>query len=237
MGERGVVTINQGFVNVFYVPGTEGGLLVDAGVAGKEDGILQELAALGVNPEDIRCVLITHAHSDHYGGLADLKAATGAKVLASRTAAEFMREGASEPIVPQGILFKSIFSLAGGLAKISDRVKEMVDPEIDPVEADVPVDGEFDLAEFGVGGRVLSTPGHTLGSLSVYLDSGDLMIGDTFMALGRSISISVAQDRNLVKESMEQMLSLPVERVHLSHGSSCGPEEMRRLYDRQFGGT
>lgn len=237
MGESGVVRISQGFVNVYYVPGSEGGLLVDAGVGGKGDGILQELAALGVKPEDIRCIVITHAHSDHYGGLVALKEATGAKVLASQVSAEFMRVGASEPIAPQGILFKSVFALAGALSRISDRAQEAVDPEITPVEVDIAVDGEFDLAKFGIGGRVLSTPGHTLGSLSVYLDSGDLMVGDTVMALGGFMLIAVAQDRNLVKESMEKMLHLPIESIHLSHGSSYGAQRMRRLYDRQFART
>jgi glyoxylase-like metal-dependent hydrolase (beta-lactamase superfamily II) len=44
--------------------------------------VLAELEALGKNPRDVKRIILTHAHQSHLGGLATLKAATGARVFA-----------------------------------------------------------------------------------------------------------------------------------------------------------
>lgn len=46
-------------------------VLIDAGPGGKHERVLPALAHLGLSPEDIDLVLLTHAHFDHQGGLLD----------------------------------------------------------------------------------------------------------------------------------------------------------------------
>ena len=43
---------------------------------------------------------------------------------------------------------------------------------------DVVVKEDTDLRDYGVDARVLTTPGHTMGSISVLTSEGDCMIGD-----------------------------------------------------------
>jgi hydroxyacylglutathione hydrolase len=50
--------------------------------------------------------------------------------------------------------------------------------EFDEVEPEILVDEEMDLLEFGVNGRIVHTPGHTSGSISLLLDSGEAFVGD-----------------------------------------------------------
>jgi glyoxylase-like metal-dependent hydrolase (beta-lactamase superfamily II) len=45
-----------------------GARLVDAGVRPDGDRILDNVRSLGLDPRDVRQILLTHAHADHAGG-------------------------------------------------------------------------------------------------------------------------------------------------------------------------
>src|SRR5512140_2583983 len=91
--------------NVFVVPGvtantyllvdTDGITIIDAGLPRSEKKILAYLASLGKAARDVKRIVITHADLDHYGGLAALKKATGARTCASQIEADAMAQGAS----------------------------------------------------------------------------------------------------------------------------------------------
>jgi metallo-beta-lactamase class B len=79
--------------NVWWVGGTDiasilvrtaaGAMLIDGGYETTAPQILANLKALDVDPRSVKILLNTHGHIDHAGGLAALKAATGAKLYAS----------------------------------------------------------------------------------------------------------------------------------------------------------
>lgn len=54
-------------VNWTLVTGDSGVLLIDAGFPGHHDDVLWSLSALGFGPDDLRAILLTHAHIDHLG--------------------------------------------------------------------------------------------------------------------------------------------------------------------------
>ncbi len=56
-------------------------------------------------------------------------------------------------------------------------VKPFLKHEAPPVEPDVLLHGETSLEEFGVRARVIETPGHTAGSVSVVLPGGEIIAG------------------------------------------------------------
>ncbi len=70
-------------LGVYLIPTDEGHILIDGGMPGQGDGILASVSQLGFDPADIRILLNTHAHFDHSGGLAEIKAATGARLIAN----------------------------------------------------------------------------------------------------------------------------------------------------------
>ncbi len=57
--------------------------LIDTSITSAAPKILKQLQTAGYQPEQVRRILITHAHSDHVGSLPALQAATGAQVYAS----------------------------------------------------------------------------------------------------------------------------------------------------------
>ena len=76
--------------NQYLLIDPDGLTLIDAGMPGSHRKALSYLAGLGYKPEDLKRILITHADFDHVGGLAAIKAATGAHVFASPVEAQAM---------------------------------------------------------------------------------------------------------------------------------------------------
>ena len=70
-------------IAAFLVTTPEGHVLIDGGLPESAPLILDSIKALGFQPADVKVLLNTHAHFDHSGGLAALKAATGAQLVAS----------------------------------------------------------------------------------------------------------------------------------------------------------
>ncbi len=66
---------------VYAITTSEGIVLIDAGVAAEvEPVLLPGFAALGLDPADVKLVLLGHGHSDHYGGASHFQTQYGARV-------------------------------------------------------------------------------------------------------------------------------------------------------------
>jgi len=80
-----------------YLVVTDGGLaLIDGGYPSTAGQILANIKALGFEPRAVKVLLSSHAHVDHAGGLAELKAATGAVLYASAEDGTLMRRGGKD---------------------------------------------------------------------------------------------------------------------------------------------
>jgi glyoxylase-like metal-dependent hydrolase (beta-lactamase superfamily II) len=157
--------------NPYLLLDPDGLTLIDAGLPGSHRKILRYLAGLGYTPQDLKRILITHADFDHVGGLAALKAATGARVYASPVEARAIAEGhASRPLKPRRRITKLLFDLLAGLFKPA------------PVQVDEFLsDGQI-LPVLG-GLRVVETLGHTPGHISLFAPSaGVLFCGDSIVS-------------------------------------------------------
>jgi glyoxylase-like metal-dependent hydrolase (beta-lactamase superfamily II) len=157
--------------NPYLLIDPDGLTLIDASLPGSHRKILRYLASLGFAPADLKRILITHADFDHVGGLAALKAATGAHIFASPIEAQAIAAGhSSRPLKPRSVIVKLLFDLMAGLFKPKPvRVDEVLsEGQILPV----------------LGGlRVIETPGHTPGHISLYIPStGVLFCGDSIVS-------------------------------------------------------
>ncbi|MFD1734272.1 MBL fold metallo-hydrolase [Deinococcus malanensis] len=76
----GLHQLSLGIVNVFLLEHDSSLVLIDTGVAGSEDVILNAVRTLGHTPTDVHHIIVTHFHPDHSGSLAALKVVTGARV-------------------------------------------------------------------------------------------------------------------------------------------------------------
>jgi metallo-beta-lactamase class B len=81
-------------LSAWLISSSEGHVLLDSGASPAGAKLIEaNIQALGFKRSDVKVLINTHAHYDHAGGLAQLKADTGAKVWASR---------ADEPALEKG---------------------------------------------------------------------------------------------------------------------------------------
>jgi len=213
--------------NVFLIRGHEGCILVDTGLPGQADLILERLAAHGVAPADVRLILITHGHADHFGSAAALRERTAAPVAVHARDAEAVRRGTNPP---------ETLRPTSWLVRFLMRVPAFRFPAHAPAcEPDVLFEDEWRLDEAGLrhyrfAGRVLPTPGHTPGSASLLLDSGEAIAGDMVMGfMGRPRPPFVAWDLKQNWESLGRLLALSPRLTYLGHGGPFRPEALAAL--------
>jgi hydroxyacylglutathione hydrolase len=213
----------SGFVNVFLLRGTRP-ILVDAGNPGTGAAILEKLSENGVDPAEISLILITHGHADHFGSAFELKERTGAPVAVHQLDAEPLRSGRTLPLRPTGTVGRLFLPLLG-----QERLGKA-----HPLQPDIIIEGEMSLEEFGVEGKVIHTPGHTAGSISVVLADGDVIVGDLLMGgmirRNRPSNPMFADDIEQLKESVKSVMRLSPRRVFTSHGGPLDPQAILRRF-------
>ena len=80
-------------VTAFLLATDRGLILLDGGYVETAPQIRDNIARLGFKPSDVKIILGSHAHSDHAGGMAQLKAWTGARLFASAGDAPLLEAG------------------------------------------------------------------------------------------------------------------------------------------------
>lgn len=166
-------SVRLGFTWVHLLAGAAGFLLVDAGLRGRARLFFKALRAWGIPPEAVRLILVTHVHHDHVGSLAPIAARCGARVAVSALEAPLLSRGALP--LPPGL--NPAARLAIGLARRYQRLlrRHLAYP---PVDADIRLADDTPLEPWGFAARVLATPGHTAGSLTVLTTDGQACVGD-----------------------------------------------------------
>lgn len=218
MASHPVLRIPLGIVSAYVLLGRSP-VLVDAGPSGNARRILSRLQAAGINPSDLGLILLTHGHTDHFGSAAAVRELTGARIAIHPADAPSLRAGNDGAMVPTGTLGRVAHRMIGRVT-------------VPAMEPDLMLEDGQTLAEFGIDGRVIATPGHTDGSVSVILSSGDVLVGDLVSGLippNRPTLPIFASDIGAVTESLRKVLAQNPKLVHTSHGGPFSPTRVQRL--------
>jgi glyoxylase-like metal-dependent hydrolase (beta-lactamase superfamily II) len=137
----------------------DGLTLIDTGLPGSAPLIAEAIRQAGYQPADVRQLVLTHFHADHIGAAADLTGWGDFEVLAHHADAPFIRAQAAGP--PP--------DLADWEQPIYDQVMNQLPPQpAVPPRFDRELwDG--DELGFGDGAVTVAVPGHTPGSIALYL--------------------------------------------------------------------
>jgi hydroxyacylglutathione hydrolase len=184
-------------------------IVVDPG-----DDISRIVALLAKHQLTVKQILITHAHIDHIAGAQRLKQLTGAPILYNQN---------DLPLV-------QMMDVQAGWLGIA--TPEVAPPDDDLTHGRViavgasPAQGPDQGPEHvqtGLTGNILHTPGHTEGSVCLYLPEQSLLIaGDTLFAgsIGRT-DLPGGNTRKLLHSIYDHLLSLPdATRVIPGHGAA-----------------
>jgi glyoxylase-like metal-dependent hydrolase (beta-lactamase superfamily II) len=185
--------------------------LIDTGLAGSEDDIASGIASLGLPREALRRVVLTHFHEDHAGSAAALAAWGDVAVLAGQADAPIIRRGSQ--LGPPPVLTEEEKPLYEAIVVQGSL------PPAPPVRVDRELrDG--DRLDIGGGARVLEIPGHTDGSIALYLEGPRVLFtGDTIAEFQGQVILGVFNlDRKRTIASMRRLAALDADVACFGHG-------------------
>jgi len=163
-------------VNWTIVVDGDGVLLIDAGFPGQRAAVVASLRQLGFSPRDVRAILLTHAHIDHFGSAIWLAAEHRVPVYCHADEVGHARrrylEQASPAAVarhawqPRWLLWSAEIARRGAFVKTGIPAAQTLTTDI--------------AATLPGGPIAIPTPGHTRGHCS-YLVDGVLVSGDALV--------------------------------------------------------
>lgn len=182
----------------------DGLILLDSGYLGATHLLVDSIWRAGFDPANVRWIIHTHGHSDHFGASSEFKKMYGTRLAISKADAESLR------LKPHRA---HINSKLYPLAKMPEFDYEIEDGEI------------FELGNVKL--RCVLTPGHTAGVLSIFFDvtyEGETYLAGTFGGAGINALtlpyICYNEDPNDIPQQMlrsiERLLKEPVV-VHLGN--------------------
>ncbi|MEU6845439.1 MBL fold metallo-hydrolase [Streptomyces sp. NPDC046716] len=197
--------------------------LVDSGYPADHGLLLASLDAVGLKPEGVRALLVTHAHNDHIGAAERLRAAYGTPVMMHEqeiphARRDYLHQVSAGQVLSQswrpGVLPWAVHAIrAGGTAHV---------PVTEP--SPFPGPGPLDLPG---APEPVHTPGHTKGHCAYVLaGTGTLISGDALVTAHPTSRINGPQilpamfhnDRSRALQSLELLEAVEADVILPGHG-------------------
>lgn len=222
----GVHRVEHAHVNLYLIEGEDGAItVVDAGLPGVWRHLPEMFAAVGVRPDRLAALVLTHAHFDHVGTAAAMRERLGVPVWAHADETALAahpysyrheRSRCAAPLThPRSLPILARMTLAGALTASGVDEVRTFDPTRPLAVPGAPVP--------------IFTPGHTFGHTALHLpDRGALITGDALVTLdpytGESgpqiVSGSATADSAQALGSLAALRATGVGTVLPGHGDS-----------------
>ncbi|MBM2809536.1 MAG: fold metallo-hydrolase [Chloroflexi bacterium] len=181
--------------------------LIDTGAPGSGRLVLRQLQEIGHSPSDVKRIILTHYHIDHRGAARELQEATGARVFIHKSEAPYLRGQQRYPnLVSSGPLARLAAPFSAAMRLRPVQVEELDDGDV--------------IAALG-GLRVLHSPGHTRGSISLWFKETGLLFSGDAMEYRRGRLLrpgrQVTEDMDVAEATLRRLAQLGTDRICFSH--------------------
>ena len=194
----------------FVVEDGGGLVMIDSGAGRSAARIMDNIKSAGLDPQGIKTLVLTHCHIDHIGGAPYFRRELGCRLVIHELDAEAVADG--DPVLTAANWYESDFP------------PTKIDERLSGAEGTLVPGGEL---------KWLHTPGHTPGSICLYLDRG----GERVL-FGQDIHgpflPSFKSDINLWKSSMEKLLALDADVLCEGHFGIFRPRDRVSGYIRKY---
>ncbi|WP_409430623.1 MBL fold metallo-hydrolase [Mycobacterium sp. SMC-16] len=166
-------------LNCYLRLDADGVTLIDTGWPDSAALIADALAALQRRPADVKRIVLTHFHEDHCGAAAEIAGWSGAEVIAGEPDSSYITGDDAGPIP---VLTDAERTLRPDFDAAPHGPACRVDRTV--------TDG--DVLDLGGGARVIAVPGHTPGSIALYLPDDDAVLtGDAVAEVNGQVAVGV----------------------------------------------
>jgi len=216
--------LSLGVCNCYLIK-EDGLILVDAGVPNQGKKFLRCLKDLSIEPGNISLILLTHGHWDHIASVSEFKKLTGCKVAINQHEKDWVEQAIKSQPPGIGLWGKVLTAIINVYLSFIDFTGTTVDLVLE--------DEEYPLESYGIHGKFIYTPGHSSGSMSLLLDTGDAFVGDLAMGgfpmrIGPGM-LPFAENVNALKESWRLLLSSGAKQIYPGHGKPFKADVLEKL--------
>ena len=213
----------ESFLNLtLIVDEQNGNTLVDAGLPDQMEAISAAVVEAGIGVGDLRRIIFTHQDLDHVGSGAALVRQSGATVFAHPADAAHI-DGSLRPLKPSQEMLEQ-----------RPQMREVLE-RLEPVRVDEHLE-DGDRLDLAGGTRVIFTPGHTPGHLSLYLERPKILVaGDALTAEGGHLNgpnPSMPLDMRPAMQSIRRLADLEIDTIVCYHGGVVSEDangQLRRV--------
>jgi hydroxyacylglutathione hydrolase len=199
-------------------------IVIDGGDPGHFVKFINGIKKYSIDPKDIKLIVLTHGHWDHIGLTKEIQDISGSRILMNQQDIPLIDD--IPPSQPPG------FTIWG---KIIIELLKLATRSVRIPQFSVSVetgDEDISLAEYGIPGTVVHTPGHSPGSVSIVLECGEVFVGDLAMnmfPMRMSPGLPIfGYDMQIVKNSWRKLLAMGVRTVYPAHGKPFSAEIMKK---------
>lgn len=219
-------TLASGITRLYLFEGEQGPVLLDTGIYVDREKFLELFAQAGVDPRELKLVIISHAHPDHYSGTQVIKGLCSASFLAHQLALETLLTGKIVGISPRNECGERF------LASINPRKL----PPHFSFTPEILISSEFDLSPYGIAGRLIPTPGHSKCNLSLLLDSGEAFVNDmvTTSPFTEKMDLAILVDNEKELFQSIKMLLPHTHTFYAAHGGPYSKVQVQKLLREKY---
>ena len=201
--------------NCYLLKTSEGFFMIDTGYAFSRSVVKKALEGAGCNPGDLKLIILTHGDVDHTGNCKYLRKKYGAKIV--------MHRDEAAAVVTGNMLAVRKNSIGAVLKFLMVLVRFIMPRRFSP---DIFLADGDALSPYGLDAKVLHTPGHTIGSISVLTPEGDLFCGDLLVG-GRNPGINhLVDDMAQMKAGILRIKGLNIKQIYPGHGRPFTLQEL-----------
>ena len=157
----GIAMVRCSGTNSFIIEMKDGLMVVDTGWRKGVDVVIRAIRETGYHPKDVKFIVLTHAHFDHFGFALELQVRTGARIAAHRADVPYFEKGGPGVFPP----------LIAGRIQNQKRLAGKLF-HVPGVSIDLTLEDGDHLEDW----RILHTPGHTPGTISLYAENRKVLI-------------------------------------------------------------
>lgn len=219
-----VFQVTLPIVNVFLVDHPSGLILIDTGPKGSKDFIFKGIRQIGKQPQDLRYIILTHAHHDHSGSLASILETVQVPVYASTLCAKMVKKGIA--FEPESKLFAFLLKLVTLFGTVRPQFLY-----IKPVKSPIKTVQEGDKIANANGLEVLNAPGHAPEQIALFypIKEALLFAVDTAENLKRLKPSFAYQSEKINHQTLKKIAKFPFDIMVFGHGNKINKAEFEKM--------
>jgi glyoxylase-like metal-dependent hydrolase (beta-lactamase superfamily II) len=225
-----IKTITFRDVNCYLIKTKDGYILVDTGYSNQRINIENTLNKAGVQPGNLKLILLTHGDFDHSGNCAYLREKYQTKIAMHKDDSGMVEHGdLFYSRESRNKIIRNLVKMMLPLFRMNLKKKDQFTPDIYLEEGD-------DLSEYGFSAKVVHLPGHSKGSIAFFTTEENLFIGDLLENNEKQGPIKCSLMDNHVEfdASMDKLKLLTIKTVYPGHGLPFQMEDFIKTTDNSI---